>query len=105
MLKRKFRIPKGIRFNNSSLLSSPLFILKIKKNGLLFNRFAIIVSKKIDKRAVVRNRIRRIISSCLEELYNELKQGKDMIFIVKKEAVDKSREIFFKEIKLTLEKA
>ena len=98
-------MPKGIGLNNSRLLSSPLFILKIKKNGLLFNRFAIIISKKVDKRAVARNRIRRLISSCLEEMYNGLKQGKDTIFIVKKEAINKSREDFFKAIKYVLEKA
>jgi ribonuclease P protein component len=70
----------------------------------LFNRFAIVVSKKVDKRAVVRNRIRRLISSSIEELYNDLKQGKDTMFIVKREAINKSRRDFFKEIKLTLEK-
>jgi ribonuclease P protein component len=104
MLKRKFRIPRGIRFNNSRLFSSPLFTIKVRDNGFLFNRFAIVVSKKVDKRAVVRNRIRRLISSSIEELYNDLKQGKDTMFIVKREAINKSRRDFFKEIKLTLEK-
>ena len=104
MLKRKFRLPKGVSFSNSRSLSSPFFIVKTRENGLSFNRFAAVVSKKVDKRAVVRNRIRRLISSCLEELYNELGQGKDTIFIVKKEAVNKSREEFFRETKRTLEK-
>ena len=105
MLKRKFRIPKGQRLNNSGFLSSPLFTIKVRENGLSLSRFAIIVSKKVDKRAVARNRIRRLISSCLEEMYNGLKQGKDTIFIVKKEAINKSREDFFKAIKYVLEKA
>jgi len=104
MLKRKFRIPKGVRFNNSGFPSSPLFTIKIRENGLSHNRFAIIVSKKVDKRAVVRNRIRRLIGSSLEELYNELKQGKDTIFIVKREAINKSREDFFQAIKYVLGK-
>ena len=104
MLRRKFRIPKGIGFNNSRLFSSALFTIKVRENGFSFNRFAIIVSKKVDKRAVVRNRIRRLISSCIEELYYDLKQGKDMIFIVKREAINKSRQDFFQAIKSTLEK-
>ena len=102
MLRREFRIPKGLRFNNSRLFSSPLFTIKVRENGLTFNRFAIIVSKKVDKRAVVRNRIRRLISSSLEELYNKLKQGRDAIFIVRRDAINKSREDFFKEIKYVL---
>ncbi len=86
------------------MFSGPLFTIKVRENGFSFNRFVIIVSKKVDKRAVVRNRIRRLISSCLEELYNELKQGLDTIFIVKREAIDKPREDFFRAIKSTLEK-
>ena len=104
MLKRKFRLTKGIRFNNSRLFYDSFFTIKVKENRLSFNRFAIIVSKKVDKRAVVRNRIRRLISSSLEELYNDLRQGKDMIFIVKKEAVNKSRKDLFQAIKYALKK-
>ena len=104
MLKRKFRIPKGVRFNNSRLFSSPLFTIKVKENRFSFNRFAIIVSKKVDKRAVVRNRIKRLINSCIEELRESLKQGQDMIFIVKREAINKSREDFFQAIKYILGK-
>jgi ribonuclease P protein component len=104
MLRREFRIPRGIRFNNSRLTANPLFTLKVNENGLSFNRFAIIVSKKVDKRAVIRNRIRRLISSCLEEVYNKLQQGKDTIFIVKRGAINKSRQDFFKEIESVLEK-
>jgi len=104
MLKRIFRLPKGTRFNNSRLLSSPLFIIKVRENGLSFNRFTIIVSKKIDKRAVVRNRIKRLISSCIEELYKDLRSGCDMIFIVKKGVIGKKRTEFCSEIKHNLDK-
>jgi len=104
MLRRKFRIPRGIRFNKSRLIASPLFTLKIKENELSYDRFAIIVSKKVDKRAVVRNRIRRLISSCLEELYSKMRQGRDAVFIVKREAINKSRQDFFKEIGPALER-
>jgi len=98
-------LPKGIKFNNSRLFSCPLFIIKVRENRLSFNRFAIIVSKKVDKRAVVRNRIKRLISSCIEELYKDLRPGCDMIFIVKKGAIGKKRTEFCWEIKHNLEKA
>lgn len=104
MFKREFRIPKGLRFNNTRLLSTPFFLLKIKKNGLLLNRFAVIVSKKIDKRAVVRNKIRRIINSCIKDLSENLKQGWDFLFIVKKAVVGKRRQELYSEIKHNLER-
>lgn len=105
MLKRKFRIPRGIRFNDSRLFSSPLFTIKVRENGLSFNRFAVVASKRIDKKAVVRNRIKRLINSCIEELYKDLKSGRDMIFIAKKGAIGKKRTEFCSEIKHNLEKA
>jgi len=104
MLKREFRIPKGVRFNSSRLLSSPLFTIKVRENGLSFNRFAIIVSKKVDKRAVVRNRIKRLINSCIEELRKSLKQGQDMLFIVKKGAIGKTRQDVYSEIRHNVER-
>ena len=104
MLKRKFRIPKGVRLESFRLLPAPAFLVKTRENELLFNRFTIIVSRKIDKRAVVRNRIRRLISSCLEELYSELSQGNDIVLVVKRGAINKSRQDFFSMIKQVLGK-
>lgn len=105
MLKRKLRLPGQVKFVNKELTSTPLFIIKTKENGLSFNRISTLVSKKIDKRAVVRNRIRRLINSCIEELYNNLKQGHDMIIIVKNRAVGTDRKEFCKEIGRGLKRA
>lgn len=102
MLKRKFRLPWGIKFNNNGLISAQLLTIKNKENGLLLNRFTTIVSKKIDKRAVVRNRIKRLINSCIEELYNHIHKGRDMVFIAKKEAIGKTRQEFYQELKRSL---
>ena len=99
MLKRKYRLPGGIRFNSGRSIFAQAFLVKVKENGLLFNRFAIIVSKKIDKRAVVRNRIKRFISSCIAELYKDISLGYDMLFIVKSPSLGKTREEFCLSIK------
>ena len=88
MFKRKYRLPKGARFGKSRLITSPFFAIKIKENGLLFNRFSTVVSKKVDKRAVARNKIRRLVNSCISDLVGELKNGYDMIIIAKKNMVD-----------------
>lgn len=104
MFRRKYRLPWRVRFSNSRSFSTLFFLAKIKPNNLLFNRFRIIISKKIDKRAVVRNRIKRLVSSVVEELSGNMKQGTDILFIIRKEAVGKTRKDFYLAIKEMFEK-
>ena len=104
MFKRENRLVLKISFNNSHPISSPQFILKEKKNGLLINRFGIVVSKKIDKRAVVRNKIKRIFRNALLGLSKNMMLGHDILFIVKKEALGKTGKEIQLSIKNALEK-
>ena len=92
MFKRENRLVPGIRFNNSYSFSCPQFIFKSKKNGLTLNRFGVVVSKKIDKRAVVRNRIKRLFRSTLENLNKNMESGHDILFIVKTAILDKMQK-------------
>lgn len=101
MLKKKNRLVPGIRFNNSRFLTVPQFILKEKENGLGVSRFGVVVSKKIDKRAVARNRLKRLFRDALSKLIRSIMPGHDILIIVKKEILNSSGV----ENKLTLEKA
>lgn len=92
MFKKENRLVSGVRFNNSHIATNPQFILKEKKNELTVNRFGIIVSKKIDKRAVIRNRIKRFFRTTLMNLYGSMDVGHDILFIVKKEILNKTEE-------------
>ncbi len=92
MFKKENRLKAGVGFSNSNNYSAPQFILKIKKNGLLVNRFGIVVSKKIDKRAVVRNRIKRMLRDICVKLNKNMVAGRDILFIVKKEILGKTKE-------------
>jgi ribonuclease P protein component len=92
MFKRENRLIPGIKFNNSNLLTTPQFVFKEKKNGLDVNRFGIIVSKKIDKRAVERNRIKRIFRTTLLDLDQKMNTGHDILLIIKKGVIDKTKE-------------
>jgi len=67
--------------------------LKYKTNNLNKNQFRIIVSLKVSKKAVVRNKIKRRIREVLRQL--DVKQGYDIVVITNKEIVGKS----FQEIK------
>lgn len=104
MFKRENRLVSGIRFNNSYSFSVPQFVLKERKNGLLLNRFGVVVSKKIDKRAVERNKIKRIFRNALVNLNNNMIVGHDILFIVKIGTLSKTEEVQL-SIKNALEKA
>lgn len=105
MFKKENRLVPGIRFGNSYFLSIPQFILKERKNGLGVNRFGIVVSKKIDKRAVGRNRIKRFLRTALMSLYEKMNAGHDILFIVKKGILDKTKEENLNALERALEKA
>lgn len=48
------------------------------------SRFAVIVSTKIDKRAVKRNRMKRLILESIRHLVPTIQEGWDCVVIVKK---------------------
>lgn len=105
MFKKDNRLVPGIRFNNSRFLSVPQFVLKEKGNGLGVSRFGVVVSKKIDKRAVARNRIKRLFRDVLGKLIGSIMPGHDILIIVKEGILGKTRGENLLIIKSALEKA
>jgi len=105
MLAKKYRLPSRARVGNGLFLSCSELNVKISQNGLSFNRFSVIVSKKIDKRATVRNRIRRLIYAVVGEIFQKSKKGLDILFIIKRAAVGKSKKDFYVIIESLLKKA
>ena len=95
----------GIRFSNSYSFSCPEFIFKSKKNGLTLNRFGVVVSKKVDKRAVIRNKIKRIFRNTLFNLNGNMILGHDILFIVRLGALNKRGAEIKLVIKNAIEKA
>ena len=98
MLKKLNRLPSAQKLNNPTYLKTHAFTLKISRNTLANNRFAFTVKKTIDKRARVRNRAKRVLRSCIEELLNEISVGYDMLFLLEKGIIDRKRELVFKDI-------
>ncbi|MBI2613944.1 MAG: ribonuclease P protein component [Candidatus Levybacteria bacterium] len=105
MFKRENRLVSGVRFNNSYNFTVPQFVLKAKKNGLTLNRFGIVVSKKIDKRAVGRNRIKRMLRDILRELDGNMIPGHDILVITRIGVLEKTKEENQSIIKEALAKA
>lgn len=65
-------------------------------------KFGIVISRKISKKAVVRNKIRRILAEELRKSLDQLPKGIRMILLVKPRIVGEKRIIIEKEVeKLT----
>jgi ribonuclease P protein component len=100
MLKKQNRLDV-VQSGNMEITSSPLLVIKFSKNNLAFNRFAFVISKKIDKRAVVRNSLKRKLSLSIEEIFDNIVSGYDFILYPKKDIITCSPE----EVKTQLVRA
>ncbi len=76
-------LSKGRRINEQALL------LIILKNDLKETRVGLIISKKISKKAVVRNKIKRRIYNLIRKKLSEIKSGFDLLIITKPEIKEK----------------
>jgi ribonuclease P protein component len=90
MLDKKHRLPARVSFKNAESFSSGLLVIKTKNNKTGFPRFGIVISKKTEKKAVERNRVKRQIRKSVEELIPKINSGKDFLIIVKRGLAQKS---------------
>jgi len=77
---------------------SPILGIKAHKNKLELNRFGIIISTKISKKAVIRNRLRRQIREILRHSLPKTENNYDLVIIVLDKIIGKE----FGEIKEVL---
>lgn len=103
MLKRKYRLNLK-NFKSRFSIGSSLFTIKVASNKESTSRFAFLVTGGTDKRAVVRNRARRQMQHCIKNLIYKIKPGLDLLFIVRKEALNKKTEEVCQEVEKQLEK-
>lgn len=100
MLKKQYRLKKYSAFiatykNNDTVADKNLCIYfgKEKTNSDITTKYAFVVSKKIHKRAVVRNRIKRLMREIIrkqikENQYNNINKYMSVIFAAKSGAVN-----------------
>lgn len=91
MIAKKYRIP---RVNLAYILEKGdqkrggLFIIRYKKNNKKFCRYRVIISKKLEAKAVKRNRLRRQLYETIRlnliDQRSGIKENLDLIFIPKK---------------------
>jgi len=102
VLKRENRIRSKKEFleikNKGRVLYSPLFGWLFYKENDDQKKFGFIVSKKISKRAVDRNRIRRILSEIIRNNLDKFEDGTRLVFLTKQEILGKKKEEVEKEV-------
>jgi len=69
--------------------------IKAVNNGLSVLRLGILISTKVSKKAVVRNKLKRQIREIVKKESPQLKDGKDLVVIVFSQILDKD----FQDIK------
>src|SRR3989344_392571 len=79
MLPRGKRLPPGAaKLQNPQTMNTPFFRVRIVGNGEKHNRFLITVPISVDRRAVVRNRVRRAVR---EHVRTWKEGGMDIVYI------------------------
>ncbi|MDD4409137.1 MAG: ribonuclease P protein component [Candidatus Pacebacteria bacterium] len=93
-------------FEKGSTIRNRYFFLRVlANNGENDTRIGFIVSKKVSKRAVERNRIKRLFRESVRLSIDKIRPGYDMIFIVLSGANHKELIEIKKEIDNVLEKS
>ena len=116
MLKQENRLKSkrsyAATYNNKNIVSNDLIVLyagKIKTDKNCPTRVGFVVSKKVHKRAVKRNKIKRLMRENIRLMFkNEecetLNQYQSLIFFAKEEILEKTFEEIRNTILILLEK-
>ena len=86
MLSRKYRFHSrgGVRYTyaHGKTIRTPKMSLVYNDNSRGFQRFGVVVSKKVEKTAVKRNRIRRRVYEAIRAELPDYNLKRDHIFVV-----------------------
>jgi ribonuclease P protein component len=92
MLARKHRLPTGISLPRQNALIQPSLIIRVRPNNLEESRFGFLVSKKVSKKAVARNNVRRRLQACVQEHLVQTLHGYDVLVIAQPASVEQSKQ-------------
>ncbi len=106
-MQKSLRLTKNFEFKSvyraGRRWTSPFFTMYIKKNSLGYTRLGVSVSKKVGK-SVVRNRIKRQIKEIIRLNYDFIRDGWDIVFVVRPLSVDLQYGKMKREIKNLLKR-
>lgn len=90
--EKVFKLGKGVK--------QDFIALKLNRNGLENSRFGLVVSLKVSKKAVVRNKVKRRLREIIRARIKDIKKGFDVALI----ALPGSDTKDFEETKKLIEK-
>lgn len=101
MLSKKFRLPiqNWLKERKKIIIrKSDFFIIKKSDNNLAFSRFGVVISKKVSKSAVRRNKIKRAIFDFIRLAKLHEVANKDVLIIVSPKTAELKKEEIEKEL-------
>ncbi|OGH10249.1 MAG: ribonuclease P protein component [Candidatus Levybacteria bacterium RBG_16_35_6] len=105
MLAKKNRLPAKASVKHFLLnINADFFILKVGENRTEESRFNFVVSKRLDKGATVRNRLKRQFRRFIEENCSRIRPGFDFLFKIKNQAKGKKTQEIHRQLKEVLKK-
>lgn len=104
--KHRLRLEKDIKtlFTKGKGVFGICVGIKYKKNNLDESRFAVVVGTKVSKKAVERNKLKRQIRAIIRNNIDGFVSGYDIVFIGKKESLNKDTKELEKQILNVLKK-
>lgn len=94
--KNRYSFRKGVPKN---IFATPFFVLRYQESNMPMVSCAVVVGKKVDKRAVLRNRIRRQVVVEVKKLLLNLDQKFEIVIYVKKNMSTLESEQMNEELK------
>ncbi|MHB9019263.1 MAG: ribonuclease P protein component [Minisyncoccota bacterium] len=106
MLAKKYRLPIQSVLNKSGrTFRSRSFLIKSFLSSLDFNRFGVVISKKVSKLAVKRNLIKRIVLDLTKNFVNtESKSKSDILIIISPVMIKMEKADIIKELEDSLQR-
>lgn len=101
MLAKKFRLPIQNWLRERKIIiirKSDFFIIKTSGNNLPFSRFGVVISKKVSKSAVKRNKIKRIIFDFIRLKKLHEVSSKDVLIIISPKTAELKKEEIEREL-------
>lgn len=106
MLARRRRLVKEKDFKKIFKLGKSsygkIFRVKVLANGLEVNHYGLVISTKVSKKSVERNRLKRQFRAVIREFDKKLAVGFDLVIIVSPAALGQEYKFIKSELEKTL---
>ncbi len=98
MLKKKYLVRKQKEFDQvfaeGRYVRDKELVLKVRENRLDFSRIGVVVSSKVSKKAVFRNKLRRQLKGIFLKDQKKIKTGYDLVVI----SLNKNKHYSYQEL-------